>query len=191
MGFDTVMTRREDISIHDDSAKTIRQKKISDLHNRLKLINETPDCLFISIHQNSYPYPNNTGTQVFYSAQSPGEPGACGGYSAVRHPLDPAAEYPQGKKIRHRDLFALSGENACPLWWSAASCPTRRKRKSCAQKPIRMNWRYQFFTAFYPTSMESALPTRRRPPNNKWSGKDRSIYGTEVKKRIRMQPMRL
>ena len=63
MGFDTVMTRREDISIHDDSAKTIRQKKISDLHNRLKLINETPDCLFISIHQNSYPYPNNTGTQ--------------------------------------------------------------------------------------------------------------------------------
>ncbi len=71
MGFDTVMTRREDISIHDDSAKTIRQKKISDLHNRLKLINETPDCLFISIHQNSYPYPNNTGTQVFYSPNHP------------------------------------------------------------------------------------------------------------------------
>lgn len=71
MGFDTVMTRREDISIHDDSAKTIRQQKISDLHNRLKLINETPDCLFISIHQNSYPYPNNTGTQVFYSPNNP------------------------------------------------------------------------------------------------------------------------
>lgn len=71
MGFDTVMTRREDISIHDESAKTIRAQKISDLHNRLKLINETPDCLFISIHQNSYPYPNNTGTQVFYSPNNP------------------------------------------------------------------------------------------------------------------------
>lgn len=67
MGFDTVMTRREDVSIHDESAQTIRAKKISDLHNRLKLINETPNCLFLSIHQNSYPYPNNTGTQVFYS----------------------------------------------------------------------------------------------------------------------------
>ena len=67
MGFDTVMTRREDISIHDDSAKTIRQKKISDLHNRLKLINETPDCLFISIHQNSYPYPNPAHTPLIYA----------------------------------------------------------------------------------------------------------------------------
>lgn len=71
MGFDTVMTRREDLSIHDDSAQTIRAKKISDLHNRLKLIEETPDCLFISVHQNSYPYPNNTGTQVFYSPNNP------------------------------------------------------------------------------------------------------------------------
>lgn len=71
MGFDTVMTRREDVSIHDESAQTIRAKKISDLHNRLKLINETPDCLFLSIHQNSYPYPNNTGTQVFYSPNHP------------------------------------------------------------------------------------------------------------------------
>lgn len=71
MGFDTVMTRREDVSIHDESAQTIRAKKISDLHNRLKLINETPDCLFLSIHQNSYPYPNNTGTQVFYSSNNP------------------------------------------------------------------------------------------------------------------------
>ena len=97
MGFDTVMTRREDISIHDDSAKTIRQKKISDLHNRLKLINETPDCLFISIHQNSYPYPN---TQAHRYSIRPitRRASACGGYSAVRHPFDPAAEYPQGKK---------------------------------------------------------------------------------------------
>ncbi len=71
MGFDTVMTRREDISIHDESAKTIRAKKISDLHNRLKLMNETPDCLFISIHQNAYPYEGSSGTQVFYSPNHP------------------------------------------------------------------------------------------------------------------------
>ena len=54
MGVKTIMTRTQDISIHEQSATTIREKKISDIKNRLKIINETDDAVFVSIHQNHY-----------------------------------------------------------------------------------------------------------------------------------------
>ena len=40
LGLRVHMTRSEDISIHDPSANTLRQKKISDLKNRVSLCNE-------------------------------------------------------------------------------------------------------------------------------------------------------
>ncbi|MCR4615178.1 MAG: N-acetylmuramoyl-L-alanine amidase [Clostridiales bacterium] len=70
-GINTVMTRTEDISIHDDNAESIRQKKISDIHNRMKIINNTPNCIFVSIHQNHYTSSKYSGTQVFYSKNDP------------------------------------------------------------------------------------------------------------------------
>lgn len=71
MGVNTVMTRTEDISIHDDSAQTIRQKKVSDIKNRLNIINETDDAIFVSIHQNHFSDSQYSGTQVFYSKNNP------------------------------------------------------------------------------------------------------------------------
>lgn len=71
MGIETVMIRKEDISIHDESAKTIRQKKVSDIKNRLSIINNTDDAIFVSIHQNHYHNPKYTGAQVFYSKNNP------------------------------------------------------------------------------------------------------------------------
>lgn len=66
-GFRVVMTRETDVSIHDDSASTIREKKVSDLHNRLKLIEQYPGCTFISIHQNQFEQSQYHGAQMFYS----------------------------------------------------------------------------------------------------------------------------
>ena len=54
-GWDTVMTRREDISIHDEGSETIREKKNSDLRNRVALCNSVEGGILISIHQNSLP----------------------------------------------------------------------------------------------------------------------------------------
>ena len=71
LGYSTVLTRDEDISIHDSSAGTTRQKKVSDLHNRLGIINSTPDCIFVSVHQNYYTQSKYSGTQVFYSVNNP------------------------------------------------------------------------------------------------------------------------
>ena len=68
LGVPTAMTRREDVSLQDPDAVTIRQRKVSDLHNRTDFVNQIPDGILISIHQNSLPsVPSVHGAQVFYT----------------------------------------------------------------------------------------------------------------------------
>ena len=66
IGVETEMTRREDVSLHDASADTVRAKKASDLKNRTALANAVPGGVVVSIHQNSYPEEYVHGAQVFY-----------------------------------------------------------------------------------------------------------------------------
>lgn len=69
-GYDVIMTRKNDDAICDDNCKTIRQKKVSDIKNRFKIIEENPDALFVSIHQNNYQSSKYYGAQTFYSPNS-------------------------------------------------------------------------------------------------------------------------
>lgn len=69
-GYKTVLTRDGDYSIHDENADTIRKKKVSDLHNRLKIINNTENAIFVSVHQNYFTESKYYGTQVFYSVNN-------------------------------------------------------------------------------------------------------------------------
>ena len=48
-GFQTIMTRDSDVSIHSPDAKTVRQQKTSDLKNRLKLLEDTSSGILINI----------------------------------------------------------------------------------------------------------------------------------------------
>ena len=67
LGAETVMTRTDDVSIHSAGADTLRQKKASDLKNRVALVNATPGAVLVSIHQNSLPsVPSVHGAQAFY-----------------------------------------------------------------------------------------------------------------------------
>lgn len=66
-GIPFIMTRTEDISVHSEEAKTIRQQKVSDIHNRSKLLEGTDNAVLISIHQNEFSDSSCFGTQVFYS----------------------------------------------------------------------------------------------------------------------------
>lgn len=66
-GFTVVMTRDSDSSIGDKHLATIRERKVSDLHNRLKIIEEQKNCIFISIHQNHFSDSKYYGSQIFYS----------------------------------------------------------------------------------------------------------------------------
>lgn len=71
MGIKTAMTRTDDASLNDQNASTIRQKKVSDIKNRLAIINETDDAVFVSIHQNHFSQEKYSGAQVFYSKNNP------------------------------------------------------------------------------------------------------------------------
>lgn len=67
-GFHTLMTREKDVAIYDeDQDENLRQKKVSDMQNRLELINSSPNNILISIHQNKFPDKKYSGTQVFFS----------------------------------------------------------------------------------------------------------------------------
>lgn len=69
-GYTVVMTRDSDTAIYDPGMETLREKKVSDLENRLELMKEYPGSIFISIHQNQFGSPIYSGTQVFYSPNS-------------------------------------------------------------------------------------------------------------------------
>lgn len=65
-GISTVMTRStEDIS-YPVEAKTIAEKKIADQKARLRLIQDYPNGILYSIHQNSFPSKTVSGNQVLY-----------------------------------------------------------------------------------------------------------------------------
>lgn len=70
-GFKTIMTREDDRLIYDSSAQKMREKKVSDIHNRMNIINENPNSIFLSIHQNHFEQSKYYGTQVFYSKNNP------------------------------------------------------------------------------------------------------------------------
>lgn len=66
LGIDTVMIRTSDVSIYT-TGNTIAAKKVSDLKERVKIVNDTENALLISIHQNHYSDSRYSGAQVFYS----------------------------------------------------------------------------------------------------------------------------
>lgn len=70
-GYTVIMTRDTDISIHDSTADSIREMKVSDLRNRLKITEMFPNSLLISIHQNTLGDSSVTGAQVFFSPNNP------------------------------------------------------------------------------------------------------------------------
>ena len=73
LGYETIMTRESDKAIYDESAINLRQKKRSDLKNRLSIINKNSsnDSVFLSIHQNKFPNEKFSGSQVFFSKNNP------------------------------------------------------------------------------------------------------------------------
>lgn len=70
-GFRTVLTRSEDISIYDAGVEGIRNQKLSDMDNRLEIIQSYPDSIFLCIHQNNYTDPQYFGGQMFYNNNNP------------------------------------------------------------------------------------------------------------------------
>ncbi len=66
LGCETKMIRTADVSVYT-KGETIAQKKVSDLKERVRLINETKGGILLSIHQNNFGDSRYSGAQVFYA----------------------------------------------------------------------------------------------------------------------------
>ncbi len=65
-GCNVVLTRSDENAIYDLDANTLKQKKISDIRNRVKIGNEASADIFVSIHLNKIPQSQYYGWQCFY-----------------------------------------------------------------------------------------------------------------------------
>lgn len=88
-GVDCVLLRDSDVSLHDPCAETLREKKVSDLHNRVAAIEALEDPVLISIHQNTYTSSQYHGAQVFYANGDLSLPLAQITQETLRAALDP------------------------------------------------------------------------------------------------------
>lgn len=60
-----IISRNEDQGLWT-SEGSIREKKVSDMKERVKLANQHPNAILLSIHMNTYPNSSVYGCQVFY-----------------------------------------------------------------------------------------------------------------------------
>lgn len=88
-GVNTLLLRNSDISLHSSDAQTIREKKVSDLHNRVNTIESLKDPVVISIHQNTFSNSKYRGAQVFYANGDLSLPFAQITQDVLRQTLDP------------------------------------------------------------------------------------------------------
>lgn len=88
-GVPGVMLREEDTSLHDPSARTLREKKVSDLKNRVSAIEGEAGAWLISIHQNTFPDARYHGAQVFYAPTDGSQALAEAMQDTLRTTLDP------------------------------------------------------------------------------------------------------
>lgn len=66
VGYDTVMIRKTDTSVYTQG-QTIAAQKVSDLKERVRIVNQTENAILISIHQNTFSDSRYGGAQVFYA----------------------------------------------------------------------------------------------------------------------------
>ena len=69
-GSTVILTRSDENAIYSIDSKTLKQKKISDIHNRVKIGNESSADIFVSIHLNKIPQSQYDGWQTFYKEGS-------------------------------------------------------------------------------------------------------------------------
>ena len=69
-GSTVILTRSDENAIYDLDKNTLREKKVSDIKNRVKIGNESSGDILVSVHLNKIPQSQYSGWQTFYSKKS-------------------------------------------------------------------------------------------------------------------------
>ncbi len=110
-GQQTILTRSDENSLSDEGLATIRERKVSDLHNRVDLINATEGAILLSIHQNSLPTsPQTRGAQVFWNQEAGAQELAQG----IQNRLNAVVNAPQEKEASPMasDVYLMANATA-------------------------------------------------------------------------------
>ena len=111
LGVETDMTRREDVSTESDASAAVRQRKNSDLKNRVALVEDTPDAILISVHQNHFTDSRYSGAQVFFQRGDANRQWGESAQQVLQEGLDPA----NGRKAKPMpDGIYLFDHITCP-----------------------------------------------------------------------------
>lgn len=71
LGYEVILTRKTEMNVADSDKQTpIRAMKVSDINNRIKIVNESNADMLISIHLNNFENPKYYGWQTFYQKNS-------------------------------------------------------------------------------------------------------------------------
>lgn len=99
LGEKTCLTRDSDRDLSDEDALSISQKKVSDIRNRVELVNSTANAMLISIHCNSFEESKYHGAQVFYNGRGSSQELSNAMQSTIQKTVD-STNLRQSKKIR-------------------------------------------------------------------------------------------
>lgn len=110
LGFPTTMTRESDTAIYDATAETISEKKVSDLKNRVQIVNQTAKGVLVSIHQNMFEDRRYSGAQVFYAGTESSQALA----ERAQEQLRLAVDTDNQRQIKPAETIYLMNHIQCP-----------------------------------------------------------------------------
>ena len=70
-GINVAYTRTEDVLLYDRNVDYTNRKKALDLAARVKFAQSVENCVFVSVHMNSFPQSQYKGFQIYYSKKNP------------------------------------------------------------------------------------------------------------------------
>ena len=109
LGLKTKMIRQTDCSVYTEGS-SIASKKISDLKERVRIINNTENAILVSIHQNKFAQSQYSGAQVFYAQTKDSIMLA----ESIQHAYKEYLNTTNNRKAKKADGVYLMQHIACP-----------------------------------------------------------------------------
>ena len=104
------MIRASDHAVYSEDCDTITEKKVSDLKNRVHMVNSLYPSVLISIHQNHFSEEKYAGSQVFYAKTETSDALAATMQDLLRSVLDPNNK----RSCKPADTVYLMEHIRCP-----------------------------------------------------------------------------
>lgn len=130
-GYETYLIRSTDTAVYTGDCHTITEKKVSDLKNRVEIVNQLQPAVLVSIHQNHFSEEKYSGSQVFYAKTDTSRELAEQMQEALRNALD-AKNHRQCKQA---DSVYLMEHITCPGVLVECGFLSNRQEEQRLQQP--------------------------------------------------------